>query len=116
MALVLLGNLNPAQLDEPSITRVNVPEGRKRVEALREIVDLWSARPFDAVLESQPNAHASEGDRPEWVESDDHALAELLAEHWTGDGHVCTVGRPDNWTSLGDEWTIENGATTPTEE
>lgn len=107
MTLVLLGNLNPASLDEPSITRVDVPEGRSRLEALREIVDLWA---------SMGGAHAAEDDRPEWVESDDPALADLLAEHWTDEDHGCAVGRPDGWQSLGEEWTIEHGATTPTED
>lgn len=107
MTLVLLGNVNPASLDGPSITRVDVPEGRKRVEALREIVDLWT---------SIGGAHGTEDDRPEWVESSDEALAELLSEHWTDEHHSCDVGRPNDWVSLGDGWTIENGATTPTED
>jgi hypothetical protein len=49
-----------------------------------EIADLWQY-------------HAVAGDLPEWVESDDQALAQAVSQWFSIRGHDCQVGRPDGW-------------------
>lgn len=39
----------------------------------------------------------SDADGPEWVESDDTTLAEVIASAFTTDSHTCRVGRPKSW-------------------
>jgi hypothetical protein len=51
---------------------------------LLEIVDLWQY-------------HATTGDLPEWVESDDDGLARAISDWFSIRGHECTVGRPAGW-------------------
>lgn len=65
------------------VTEVHFPEGITLVDAVKNVVDLW---PWH-----------SDADGPEWVHSDDDLLARAVAEHFTKDGHVCTVGRPADW-------------------
>ena len=41
--------------------------------------------------------HATPGDLPEWVESDDDELAQAISEWFSIRGHDCAVGRPGGW-------------------
>lgn len=41
--------------------------------------------------------HATPGDLPEWVESDDDDLAQGISQWFSIRGHECTVGRPAGW-------------------
>jgi hypothetical protein len=52
--------------------------------ALLEIADAWQY-------------HARAGDWPEWVEAENEELAEAVSNWFSARGHVCTVGRPDDW-------------------
>ncbi|MEH3055538.1 MAG: hypothetical protein PGN13_16295 [Patulibacter minatonensis] len=113
MALVLLGNINPAGLEEPSVTACLVPEGRSRRQAASEIVDAWVTTHTAGELD----------DWPEWVEATTDELAGRVAEEFEraqadrleaagldADGaQRPAIGRPDDWQSVGDHWTIENG-------
>ena len=58
-------------------------ENRVKIGVL-EVGDLWQY-------------HATPGDLPEWVESDDDELAQALSQWFSIRGHECTVGRPAGW-------------------
>lgn len=84
------GNLNHRALDGNRITTVVIPDTYTLLEAV-------------ACVTAQDGAwnHHSQGDDPldsipDWVESDDTALASLLAQHFG-----CPVGRPKKWTESG---------------
>lgn len=49
-----------------------------------EVHDLWQY-------------HAVPGDLPEWVESDNDALAQAISQWFSIRSHVCQVGRPGDW-------------------
>lgn len=49
-----------------------------------EIVDAWQY-------------HATPGDLPEWVESDNDEFAQAISQWFSIRGHECTVGRPAGW-------------------
>lgn len=66
-------------------TTVEFPDnldGQTEVQ-LAHVVDLWS--------------YHSDADGPEWVETDDDLLAQLVARRFTSDSHTCRVGRPKGW-------------------
>lgn len=88
---VLLGN--PAAKDAASgdpldgnqITTVTIPDTAGPIEAFTNVTapdGVW--------------ANHSQGDPPDWVESDDATLASLLSQHFG-----CRVGRPKGWKEAG---------------
>lgn len=71
--------------NDPVLNQINeyLDDDRVKIGVL-EIVDAWQY-------------HAVPGDLPEWVESDDKALAEAVSGWFSIRGHECTVGRPAGW-------------------
>lgn len=65
-----------------TLTTVSFPDGWDLGEQLKAVGDLW---PYHS------------DDPPEWVESDDALLAEVVARNFTSDEHSCRVGRPSGW-------------------
>lgn len=65
------------------IGRNLAPDDRRFAIGVRDVEHLWWGN------------HSN--DPPEWIESDDGDFARVLAEHFSGGGHVCAVGRPDGW-------------------
>lgn len=63
-------------------TTVSFPDGWDLNEQLQAVGNLWSYHSDDP---------------PEWVESDDDLLAQVVARNFTSDGHECAVGRPSGW-------------------
>jgi len=57
-------------------------DGQTEIQ-LAHVVDAWP--------------YHSDADGPEWVESEDELLAQLIARRFTTDSHKCQVGRPKNW-------------------
>jgi hypothetical protein len=70
------------------ITSVEFPDGMSLVDQIKAVADLW---PYHS------------DDPPEWVESDNTALAQVIAANftWPSDdersAHTCSVGRPKQW-------------------
>ncbi len=67
------------------VTTVEFPDntdGHAEIQ-LAQIVDLWP--------------YHSDADGPEWVETDDDLLGQLIARRFTTDTHKCQVGRPKGW-------------------
>lgn len=64
------------------ITTVEFVPGMKLSEKLAAVESLWPKHSDDL---------------PEWVESDDSALAGVVADQFTTDDHECRVGRPSGW-------------------
>jgi hypothetical protein len=73
--------------NDPVLTQIHefLDDSFDRVKVgVLEIVDLWQY-------------HATPGDLPEWIESDDDALADALSQWFSIRGHECTIGRPAGW-------------------
>lgn len=70
------------------VTSVTFPDGLTLLEKLADVGGLWPLHSPDP---------------PEWVESDDEALAQLVAAQFTWEAsddrpaHTCKVGRPSGW-------------------
>lgn len=70
MVTVLLGNVAPKadEVDGKAVTTFHVPDGVAAVEAAQTVGDAYTAE------------HST--DPPEWVQSDDRLVAELLADRF----------------------------------
>jgi hypothetical protein len=83
------GVLHHRDLDGPRVTTVVIPDSYSLMEAVSAVVaqdGAWN--------------HHSRGDNvadtaPDWVESDNDGLAQLLAEHFE-----CPKGRPKGWKDV----------------
>jgi hypothetical protein len=86
------GTLNHRDVDGSRVTTIVIPGGYSLIEAVSAVTaqdGAWN--------------HHSRGDgpgdsAPDWVESDNDALAQLLAEHFE-----CPIGRPDGWQDVTEE-------------
>ncbi len=65
-----------------TVTRVEIPGEYNLIESLRIVGDLWKY-------------HSDKP--PAWVESDNEALASLIAELYKTDDHTVDIGEPDGW-------------------
>lgn len=87
------GELSHRPLTGRRITTIVIPDNYTLLEAVSSVTaqdGAWNHH-------SQGNDPADVS--PDWVESDDEALASLLAQHFE-----CPVGRPEEWTeSYGDD-------------
>ncbi len=64
------------------VTTVSFPAGMDLAEQLAAVTSLWES-------------HSDEP--PQWADSDDGLLAEVVARKFTTGDHECVVGRPKSW-------------------
>src|SRR5689334_4065676 len=87
------GELSHRPLSGRRITTISIPDNYTLIEAVSSVVaqdGAWNHH-------SQGNDPADAS--PDWVESDNDALASLLAQHFE-----CPIGRPEEWAeSYGDD-------------
>lgn len=66
-----------------SVTEFKPPEDMGLIEAVTTALRVYAEDHSD--------------DPPEWVWSNDGAMAHAIADHFSRQGHECVVGIPDNW-------------------
>lgn len=82
------------RLEGQRVTRVEFPEGRTLIEAFTEITapgGVWAQHAGTETIKTD-GGEITRPISPTWVESDNSALAELVAANYPG----CVVGAPEN--------------------
>ena len=80
------GNLRHRDLDGPRVTTVVIPDSYSLMEAVSAVLAA------DGAWNHHTQGDAVDDVTPDWVESDNEALAALLASHFK-----CPTERPSDW-------------------